>query len=269
MSSEWPSGAFSASAFDALQAGLTVAMIATPRRELKTCGTADKVSDVVTSAKGGKFDYLPVVEGEDAIVGMFHARAYSARTSSEPVVKHMEVLSERHLIGADTSILAFIVEADTRPSRLVVAGGGFAGLVALSDLQKLPVRASLFAAITAFEMTMLAAIRSRFAGTAEWKALLTDGRRRKVQEEIDRSRKADGIVDELLFTQFCDKGTIIARSLDLGRSRRALEDKLDELQDLRDHLAHANDYAATPDEARRVCGLVRDLLELKSEVASA
>jgi hypothetical protein len=73
--------------------------------------------------KVDQFDYLPVAQGRDAIVvGMFHARAHSGCTSAEPVAAHMEVLAERHLVGADASILEFIVEADARASRLVVVG---------------------------------------------------------------------------------------------------------------------------------------------------
>jgi hypothetical protein len=112
-------------------------------------------------------------------------------------------------------------------------------------------------------------IRHRFSGNTEWKELLSENRRLKIQEEIEESRRADGLADELLFTQFCDKGTIIRKSFELSHSMTALEAKLSKFQGLRDGLAHANDYAATPEQAKQVCALVRDLLILRKEIANA
>jgi hypothetical protein len=259
-------------AWEALQSGLTVSLIATPRETLKTCRTNELVSAVVES-NVELFDYLPVVAmdgpSSDPIVGMFHAEIFRVRQCDEPIERHMQMLSEDHLVGADTSILDFIVEADTKPSRLVVSGGGFTGLVTLSDLQKLPVRAVLFAVMTSFEMTMSAAIRRSFSSDEEWMALLSDGRRKKMRGEIERSKRTNGFVDALLFTQFCDKGDIVRKSLRLSRSAETLDRKFEELQGLRNHLAHANDYASTPAEARFVCALVRDLLALRAEIANA
>jgi dTDP-4-dehydrorhamnose reductase len=90
-----------------------------------------------------------------------------------------------------------------------------------------------------------------------------------MQGEIEKSKKADGFVDALLFTQFCDKGDIIRKSLRFSCSATALKRKFWELQKLRDHLAHANDYAGTPAEAKHVCALVRVLLALRTEIANA
>ena len=273
MSSAWPNSDFRLSALDALQSGLMVELIATPRMDLKTCRATDLVSEAVSANKDDQFDYLPVLSGASTnanmIVGMFHAAAYRAGDCDGPVERHMEVLSERHLIGSDTSIINFISDADSRPSRLVVSGEGFSGLVTLSDLQKLPVRAALFAAVTSFEMTMSQAIRHRFSGKTEWKELLNEKRRLKIQEEIEELKRADGLADELLFTQFCDKGTIVLKSFEFEQSKRTLEDKLGKFQKLRDGLAHANDYAATPEQAKQVCALVRDLLVLRKEIANA
>jgi hypothetical protein len=101
-------------------------------------------------------------------------------------------------------------------------------------------------------------------GTAKREAATKDPRRDRTVEE-----RADGLADELLFTQFCDKGTIVLKSFEFAGSKRSLEDKLSKFQGLRDGLAHANDYAATPEQAKQVCALVRDLLVLRKEIANA
>ena len=62
--------------------------------------------------------------------------------------------SEDIVIGADASIIDFVTTADERQTRLVVSGDRVAGLVSLSDLQQLPVRAALFTLITRLEIAM-------------------------------------------------------------------------------------------------------------------
>jgi len=39
------------------------------------------------------------------------------------------------------------------------------------------------------------------------------------------------------------------------------------IENLRDKVAHANEYAATPEQARNVCAIVRDLLALRKQIA--
>ena len=60
----------------------------------------------------------------------------------------MRPLSEGNLLGADASILTFIRYADHQKCRLIVSGHEISGLVCLSDLQRLPVRAALFGLVT-------------------------------------------------------------------------------------------------------------------------
>src|SRR5690606_28851255 len=132
-------------------------------------------------------------------------------------------LSEECLIGADASILAFIVEADRHTCRLVVSGSEISGLVSLADLQKLPVRAALFAMITHVEITMTGAIRREFDGSDAWMERLSDDRQAKVEEIAAKSRDENNFVDSILSTQFADKTTIIQKSPSFRGSRSAFE----------------------------------------------
>ena len=75
----------------------------------------------------------------------------SDTTPHEPIADYFEPLSEDHLIGADASIIDFVMQAENHPVRLVVSDDEVAGLVSLSDLQHLPVRAAIFTLITSLE----------------------------------------------------------------------------------------------------------------------
>lgn len=253
--------------FETLHRGLTVSLISTPRDELKMCSLDESLSGVV-ARNTEHYDYLPVTAKKgEKIVGLLHTGDFADKSSPAGRIRnHCRPLSEEYLIGADTSILDFVKEADRRPCRLVVSGTRIVGLVTLSDLQKLPVRASLFALITGLEIAMSEAIKKEFPTGEAWFDLLTDSRQRKIKEESENSEQAGGFVDKLLFTQFGDKVKILVKSSCFSLSKKKLRSQLKEIQTLRDNLAHANEYAATPPEAREVCATVRSLLELREEI---
>ena len=130
---------------EALQAGLTVNLIATARAAFVTCAMNETLAQVIKDNSQNKFDFLPVTEMADGgIVGLLEitSNRHSA-TVDRSVGEAMRPLSEENLIGADASILAFVRDADFRKCRLVVSGSQISGLVTLSDLQRLPVRAAL------------------------------------------------------------------------------------------------------------------------------
>ena len=259
---------------DALQNGLTVDLIATKRADFATCVEDEPLATVVRRTRPKQFDFLPVVEAATAkagssgrIIGLIeieHCLKVVANTEIVGTVMHR--LSDANLIGANASILAFVRDDDRQRCRLIVSGHQISGLVSISDLQRLPVRAALFGLVTDLEITMANAIRQNFNGTDAWLERLAPGRREKLKTEIDNSSFHDGFVDALLFTQFCDKVTIIRKSPRFAARATGFEGEMKKVQTLRDHLAHANDYAATPDAASRVCATVRLIEKWRNEL---
>jgi hypothetical protein len=244
------------------QDGLPVRLIATAREEFRTCRTDEPLAQVLERNTEG-FDYFPVTAhgagGDERIVGLVNLVPFMKQ--EEPAVglagERMQSLSEDNLIGADASILAFVRGADRHGCRLVVSGAKVTGLVSLSDLQKLPVRAALFAIITHAEMTMADAIRREFGGMDGWVERLSDGRKSKIQTEFDQAESDDNVVDRLLFTQFVNKVTLLKKSPSFTASKTRFEADMQTAQDLRNKLAHANDYAASRNAAEQVCATVR------------
>jgi hypothetical protein len=104
-------------------------------------------------------------------------------------------------------------------------------------------------------------IRAKFGNDDAWKAQLSAGRREHLEERI-AARQGSGMeVEALLMTEFCDKATIVGRWPNLPVSRGAFKSDMASIQKLRDDLAHANDFAATPDAARQTCATVRLIAE--------
>lgn len=245
----------------AFQQGLPVRLIATPRSDLVTCRLDEPVGAVL-ERNHEDYDFFPVTDGgegaDQGIVGLLDVARLKGEVSPVGTAgTRMRPLCDHTLIGADASILAFLRDADRKPCRLLVSGLRIEGLVSLSDIQKLPVRAALFALITQAEMTMADAIRREFGGRNEWRARLSADRRSKLDREIATAREADRWVDDLLFTQFKDKATILKKSAVFRFAKGAFEREIDDARKLRDALAHANDYAVTRSAAEAVCKTVR------------
>lgn len=247
-------------------------MISTKREDFVCCGKEDRLGAVV-AGNTEKFDYMPVQDGGDGdehIVGVVRLAEYYETPAPEmPVKEAYEPLREVHLIGADASILSFVLEADARPFRLLVSERGIVGLVSLSDLQNLPVRAALFGLVTGLEMAMTDAIRLFDPEESKWRTCISTPRQISLNNRIDAARKRSGIVNELLFTEFCDKRDILGKLVFAGDPRRdEFEGKLKAIETLRNDLAHANHYADTNEKAAVVCGVVRDILLMHEVVRS-
>jgi hypothetical protein len=145
----WPSRTAESNRMKLLQDRLPVELIATPRTALLTCRSDETVAAVMARNDEG-FDYFAVIDaaerGRERIVGLIELVPYLHGKKPESNVQdQMQRLSEDNLIGADAGILTFLRSADRVGCRLVMSGAEISGLVTLSDLQQLPVRAALFA----------------------------------------------------------------------------------------------------------------------------
>jgi hypothetical protein len=246
-----------------VQGSLTVELIMVPRVDFLTCAPSETVAQVKQRNRDD-FSFIPVKDDGGRIVGLFNAEGRFADEAPDKLVgDDFAPLSEDYLIGANASIFDFLQQADTHPTNLVIAGTEIAGLVTLSDIQELPVRAALFALLTSFEMAMGLTIQRRWPEPRGWMDFLSDGRRGKLEASINVAKDKNAFINEIVLTQFCDKCDII-RKAQLLPEVPELQLRIKAMQDLRDNLAHANQYAATPNDAKEVCTVVRDILFLKA-----
>jgi len=249
-----------------VQGSLTVDLIMVPRAYFMTCSLEDTAKQV-KARNTAQFSYVPVANSNERILGLYHAERWFSDDAPDTLIgDDYQSLSEDIVIGADASIFHFIMQADTNPTNLVVSGNKIAGLVSLSDLQQLPVRASLFALITSLEMVMAMAIEKRWPKSSDWIGHLGETRRDKLSDEIAIAQKNDSFVSAISFTQFADKADLIRTGKILTKSGTSLKREFSKTQSLRDNLAHANSYANTSDAAKNVCATVRTIYELKNEL---
>ena len=242
---------------------MPITLISTPRYALTTCSEGDRVEDVIREIREADYDYVPVAQREDPyeIVGVLKTKPDRTGT----VKNVIEPLSEPLLIGGDASILDFARQADTQPYRLVVSGTRIDGLVTVSDLQKLPARAALFGLMTDLELLLQETIRRAF-DPSQWRQMLNETRRQHLRRNITEATKGGVLInDEVLYTELCDKLDIVTKLPDVTLPRKQKK----RLVELRDRLAHANEFAASEKSALRACETVRDALELRQSLGRA
>ena len=272
MNARWANlGDTGPNALERVQRSLTVDMVMTPRADLQTCRRDETVSEVmVRNTK--MFSYLPVVDGEERILGLYRAaRWFGTIAPSQPIGDNFEPFSEDVVIGADASIIDFVKTADTRPTRLVVSGDRVAGLVSLSDLQQLPVRAALFTLITRLEMTMAERIEQEWGAddAKGWLGLLSEERGACIRTAIGRAKEEDGFVNEISFSQLADKATIVRKKRLIPGTATSLKRDFNAIVRLRNDIAHANYYAETPQAAGNVSAAVRTILRVEQDLFAA
>ena len=257
--------------FDEVHAGLTIGQIAVARDQLRVCGPSARVSELRARNRDPVYDHLPVEDADGHLIGMFESATASATRDGEEtrVADRMDPLSEADLIGAETPIVDLIGRIRRKPF-LVVFARGTVGMVAWSDLQKLPVRAAIFALVTGFELTMYEAIKRRFGNQDDGIESLKPTRQKDAQRLYHDQRERDSDVDLLLCTQFCDKRDILIEieSFDFGIGKKKLEKKLRAIERVRDAVAHGNNYAMSFAQVERLRDTLRDLRELRAKIDS-
>ena len=247
---------------------LTVESIMTPRSGLMTCRREDSMHEVMSRNTDG-YSCLPVLDEADVILGLYRAEKWFGKEAPEqPIGADFEPLSEALVIGADTTIIEFLKTADERTEKLVVSGRHVAGLIGLSDLQQLPVRAALFTLVTSLEIAMARRIEAKWSDGAEsWLAFLSEWRQKKIFEKIHKSKHGDSFINEIVCTELKDKCTIIRTQQLIPGSQEQLECDFSAICDLRNQLAHASDYAETSDRALKVCSVVKTILQIHKSLA--
>lgn len=243
------------------QEALPVRLIETPRDHFVVCNPEETLGAVRARNARDAFDHLPVEDDGGHMIGVLDILVLDGLPGETRVADCCIPINEDLLMGAEVSILEFLQTADQRPFRFLVTKDGIGGLVSLSDIQRLPVRAALFAIITQFEMAMARLIDARFPDDS-WLEYLPDGRRQKIEAERRKASEARNQVAQLLYTQFADKlGLLrrIAKERGDNRSRNEFDDEFERLQDLRDQIAHANAIGITRDDAKDVIDKIRTI----------
>ena len=222
-----------------LEAGLRVRDICT--FEMATCDATDAAGAVLGRRDLSYFDQIPV-RSNGRLIGVLE-RLGVGNDATGAVEGVMRPLDDSVLVEAELPLPRFLPLALKSPYYLVVDGSQIGGLVTRSDLLKLPVRVLAFAHVAHLESRMAAVIRHEVAGTG-WLALLDDEGKR-VQNK-GRKLATDRLDPDLLeLTFFSEKRQAVGHLLNLSDAEEA---DLKTIEQMRNDVAHGNDYGRSADQ---------------------
>jgi hypothetical protein len=234
-----------------------------------TVAFADEpIAQARARASVGRFSFLPVRDAKHGkVIGLLEISNLPQSADEEQAARTaMQPLSGDNLIGADAPLLDFVYTADSSPCRLVLDRHEICGLVTRSDLQRLPVRAVLFALFIHFELVLTEVLRRHVRGGEKAFDLLSDKRASQARQRWEESRSAGMDRDPLEALSFADK-KVIARKVDVFcLSGKQIEADLRTIEEeLRNPLAHGLSIASDPARAAtlvRAAQLLRKWIEL-------
>jgi hypothetical protein len=128
-------------------------------------------------------------------------------------------------------------------------------MVARSDLLNLLVRLHAFSLVTHLELLMSEIISTRFYDKEDDSLLLlSEGRRAKIYEKLEEFKRRNFNPPLLELTDFCDKRDILKKKFQLGAK---FKKNLEEIEELRNKVAHAGNYAGDEAEMLQFIGQLR------------
>ena len=224
------------STLEGLDAGLRVVHIA--ETDLRTCDVSDDAERVLADPDSHRFDQIPVRD-DGQVVGVLER--VSEYRAAGTVAQAMRPLGDSMLVSGDEPLRSYVRGAAARPYRLVVIGSSIGGIVAPSDLLKLPVRVLAFGLITHLEALMAQQIGTHCPVEDQWLRVLSETRRKKVlckQEDLADRNEEPPLLE---LTDFCDKRELILK-LGLRLEKKRFNRELKKLEELRNKLSHAGEY---------------------------
>ena len=179
------------------------------------------------------------------IAGELRGLVFTMELDSRPLAEQLHAIAEYPVIRQEAPLSEVVSVLNGAPACILRAGSEPAQILMRSDIQKPPVRMWLFGLITILDMFLNRAIQRGFPGES-WQEYLSTGRlerARNLQAERLRRGQRAGLSECLQIKDKCDLLTRFPERLaeEGFESKRAFERLANQLESLRNSLAHAQD----------------------------
>ena len=232
----------------ALRSAYTVKLISTLGDDLQTL-PMDELRHV-DDDPFAQFDFIPTTQSG-------HISGVYCRATR----KNMP-LDASMLLPAGSSLLGFIERADESGFGLVVQDRQIAGIVTLSDLQKLPVYHVLFGLIVSVELLLVEWIRIVCQGEPDkWLDGLNSSARGRIESWFTEAMARNVALDKLSVASFQHEISA-ADHLGLFKHEPVRKATLYSLKEFRDEVCHGMELAPNVSRALEMPVRVRETLEM-------
>lgn len=238
-----------------IQTVLTVEQIMTPRAAFLCCSSSDQVSEAFSHVPD-VYDAIPVVDDDprnaDAeIVGIVWRRDLIGERPLARVDSYVDERPVERPLSASTPMLDYAREASADRLSLISNGSSIVGLATIYDLERLPVRLSLFQHLLYFEQRLGEAIMLLAPDADRWANMAPD-KHDEIRKGILRAQQRDHLGSPILGIGFTEK-LEIARHLLPKLLGAAFKVKLlDFVAPFRNDVAHGLPFKKVEDVPRRI-----------------
>ncbi|WP_439526475.1 hypothetical protein [Roseovarius mucosus] len=260
----------------ALQAQLTVAQIMT-RREAFICALDGQSIEEAFQDVPDVYDVIPVLEGDDPrdinaeVIGTIDRREVRPAQMRQKVLSQMNEYSGNGIVET-MPLLDFASAGRVDDLTLVTTGKGpqVSGLVTIYDLQRLPVRIALFAALTDLEEDIACLLHRTAPEPSEWAGLVQDPTGKiaaEIQSGLQRASNRDDLGSPILTLSFGVKLALLEGVKRHGRLRDFSIPTLQDIRIVRNNIAHGipfeniNVIPKAARDLRDLHSLVRKIIE--------
>ncbi len=207
--------------------------------------TAINSSDSIEKAKAimneKSFDILGIKEN-GIIIGYVTKEDLNGESGIRTIARTFQT---GEIVSETTSLIEVLFLLKETERIFVLEGNNIDQLVTRADIQKVPVRLLLFGLVSILEMNFSKIIRT-YLPNDSWKQYLSESRIKKAELMFEDRKRKNQEIDLCDCLQFCDKREIILNDKKLFsffefESKNKGKETLKELEDLRDHIAHAQD----------------------------
>jgi hypothetical protein len=223
-----------------LETGLRVAQIAT--FNLISCTPDQDASVVLQIPALLDFDQI-LVRHKSRVTGVWERDKVFRGTVRES----MRILDDSLLVSSDEPLTRFVPLLKKDSYRLVLVGTEIKGIVTRSGIAKAPVRLLAFTLVSHLEMLITDMIREHCCDDqAVLRHLRHDPlRHKKLELRLKRKRTHNLVLPVIELADLGDKRCVL--SAIFGLDPKAVQE-LKEIEELRNAVAHARDYARTDED---------------------
>ena len=247
-----------------VQSVLTVEQIMTPRNGFLCCNLSDRISAAFDGV-AEVYDAVTIVDGDASnpqadVVGVLWRKDIKIARPLDSVASFMDERPIEAPLEHLTSMLDYARTAQAERLSFVADGTDIIGLVTIYDLERLPVRISLFQHLLYFEQRLGDAIIALAPDEGCW-ADFAPHKRDKIEEGIRRSASREHHGSPILGIGFTEKVEIARRLLPQELGANFKPNLLDYVAPFRNDVAHGLPFERIEDVPLRI-RQIDDLLSI-------
>ncbi len=193
------------------------------------------------------------------------------RRTSQRVADVASVVDINHLVTGDVGLGEALELLEDRGFLFTIEGGGIAGIITPSDVQRTPVSMVVLAVILAAEAGMTRLIAACYETEDGWQSKLSPERAKALEKRYQKRVRRNAEMTRLDLLMLEDRLAVVAKTRSLWGvigfgSRRGFERWAHRLQVTRDELAHGHSMLDVEPDPVKALALVRRVRAFAADV---